>query len=65
MKNLVGLLRPTSGEVLYDGRDFVSMNKKERVLLRREMGMIFQSGALFDSISVLENVMFPSTCSLT
>ncbi|MDE5980870.1 MAG: ATP-binding cassette domain-containing protein [Bacteroidaceae bacterium] len=59
MKNLVGLLRPTSGEVLYDGRDFVSMNKKERVLLRREMGMIFQSGALFDSISVLENVMFP------
>lgn len=59
MKNLVGLLRPTSGEVLYDGRDFVSMNKRERVLLRREMGMIFQSGALFDSISVLENVMFP------
>ena len=59
MKNLVGLLDPTSGEVLYDGRDFVSMSKHEKVLLRREMGMIFQGAALFDSLSVLENVMFP------
>ncbi len=59
MKNIVGLLDPTSGEVLYDGRDFVAMSKHEKVLLRREMGMIFQSAALFDSISVLENVMFP------
>lgn len=59
MKNLVGLLEPTSGQVLYDGRDFVSMSKKEQVLMRREMGMIFQSAALFDSLSVLENVMFP------
>ena len=59
MKNIVGLLDPTSGEVLYDGRDFVAMSKNEKVLLRREMGMIFQSAALFDSISVLENVMFP------
>lgn len=59
MKNLVGLLNPTSGEVLYDGRDFVSMSKKEKILLRREMGMIFQSAALFDSLTVMENVMFP------
>ena len=59
MKNIVGLLDPTSGEVLYDGRDFVAMSKNEKVLLRREMGMIFQSAALFDSLSVLENVMFP------
>ena len=59
MKNLVGLLTPTSGEVLYDGRDFVKMSKKEQVMMRREMGMIFQSAALFDSLSVLENVMFP------
>ena len=59
MKNLVGLLDPTSGEVLYDGRNFVAMSKKEKVLMRREMGMIFQSAALFDSLSVLENVMFP------
>ena len=59
MKNLVGLLDPTSGQVLYDGRDLVVMNKRERIALRREMGMIFQSAALVDSLSVLENVMFP------
>lgn len=59
MKNLVGLLDPTSGDVLYDGRNFVAMSKKEKIMLRREMGMIFQSAALFDSMTVLENVMFP------
>lgn len=59
MKNLVGLLQPTSGEVLYDDRDFTRMSKIEKVLMRREMGMIFQSAALFDSLNVLENVMFP------
>ena len=59
MKNLVGLLPPPSGEVLYDDRDFTRMSKKEKVLMRREMGMIFQSAALFDSLNVLENVMFP------
>ena len=59
MKNLVGLLEPTRGEILYDGRNFVSMSKHEKVMMRREMGMIFQSAALFDSMTVLENVMFP------
>lgn len=59
MKNLVGLLDPTEGEVLYDGRNFVQMSKKEKVRMRREMGMIFQNAALFDSQTVLENVMFP------
>lgn len=59
MKNLVGLLDPTAGDVLYDGRNFVAMSKKEKIMLRREMGMIFQSAALFDSMTVLENVMFP------
>ncbi len=59
MKNLVGLLDPTSGQVLYDGRDFVGLSKHEKVMMRREMGMIFQSAALFDSMTVLENVMFP------
>lgn len=59
MKNIVGLLTPTNGEVLYDGRNFVGMTKQEQVSMRREMGMIFQSAALFDSLSVLENVMFP------
>ena len=59
MKCIVGLFEPTSGKILYDGRDFVVMSKSERALLRREMGMIFQSAALFDSMTVLENVMFP------
>lgn len=59
MKNIVGLLDPTSGEILYDGRNFVAMSKREKMQLRREMGMIFQSAALFDSMPVLDNVMFP------
>lgn len=59
MKCLVGLLTPEKGEILYDGRDFLNMSKNEKKDLRREMGMIFQSAALFDSLSVLENVMFP------
>ena len=59
MKNIVGLFVPTRGQILYDGRDFIGMTKREQVLIRREMGMIFQSAALFDSMSVLENVMFP------
>ena len=59
MKNLVGLFDPTKGQILYDGRDFVRMSKQEKVHMRREMGMIFQSAALFDSLTVLENVMFP------
>ena len=59
MKCIVGLLTPEKGEILYDGRNYVSMKKKEKKMLRREMGMIFQSAALFDSMSVLKNVMFP------
>ena len=59
IKNVVGLFVPTSGQVLYDGRDINAMTKKEKALIHREMGMIFQSAALFDSMSVLENVMFP------
>ncbi|MDR0937929.1 MAG: ABC transporter ATP-binding protein [Mediterranea sp.] len=59
MKCVVGLLTPERGSVLYDGRDFVQMSKREKKTLRREMGMIFQSAALFDSMTVLENVMFP------
>lgn len=59
VKNIVGLLAPDRGQVLYDGRDFVSMGRREQVVMRREMGMVFQNSALFDSLSVLENVMFP------
>ena len=59
LKCIVGLLSPDEGKVLYDNRNILAFNKKERLLLRREMGMLFQSAALFDSMSVLENVMFP------
>ena len=58
-KFIVGLLTPTSGQILYDDRNFIDMSKRERTALRREMGMIFQSAALFDSMSVVDNVRFP------
>ncbi len=59
IKNIIGLFKPDEGEILYDGRDLPSMNKQELNMLRREMGMLFQGSALFDSMTVLENVMFP------
>ncbi len=59
IKCIVGLLVPEKGELLYDNRNFLIMGKKEKKALRREMGMIFQNAALFDSMTVLENVMFP------
>lgn len=59
MKCIVGLLTPEKGELLYDNRNFLIMGKREKKILRREMGMIFQSAALFDSMTVLDNVMFP------
>lgn len=59
LKCIVGLLQPEQGEILYDHRNLLGMSKKEKKKLKVEMGMIFQSAALFDSMSVLENVMFP------
>lgn len=59
IKNIIGLMIPDSGEILYDNRNFLKMNKAELKLLRREMGMLFQGSALFDSMTVLENVLFP------
>ena len=59
IKDIIGLLRPDKGEILYDGRDLTSMDKHELNMLRREMGMLFQGSALFDSMTVLENVTFP------
>lgn len=59
LKNIIGLFTPDSGDILYDGRSLISMNKKELNQLRKEMGMLFQGSALFDSMTVLENVMFP------
>ncbi|MBP3773958.1 MAG: ATP-binding cassette domain-containing protein [Bacteroidaceae bacterium] len=59
MNCIVGLLQPDEGEILYDAENVVTMTKYERTLLRRRMGMLFQGSALFDSMTVLENVMFP------
>ncbi|MDR0748173.1 MAG: ATP-binding cassette domain-containing protein [Tannerellaceae bacterium] len=59
LKNSIGLIQPDSGEIFYDGRKLIGMGKKELNILRREMGMLFQGSALFDSMTVLENVMFP------
>lgn len=61
MKCLVGLLQPDSGQILFDGRDIVSMNANDIKELRKEIGMLFQGSALFDSETVLGNVMFPLT----
>lgn len=59
MKSLVGLLQPDSGRILFDGRDIVTMSSHEIKELRKEIGMLFQGSALFDSETVLGNVMFP------
>lgn len=59
IKTMVGLITPESGEVIYDGRNFLLMSDKEKKELRKEIGMLFQGGALFDSQTVEENVMFP------
>lgn len=58
-KCIVGLHEVDSGQVLYDGRDFSAMNRKQRTEIRKEIGMLFQGSALFDSLTVIENVMFP------
>jgi len=60
-KCMVGLHEVDSGEVLYDGRDFTKMNRNQRSEVRQEIGMLFQGAALFDSMTVEENVMFPLT----
>ncbi len=59
MKSIVGLVRPDSGEILYDGRDLLKMDQNQVKHLRQEIGMLFQGSALFDSETVLGNVMFP------
>lgn len=59
LKSLVGLMRPEEGEILFDGRNTMAMNHEQMKELRKEMGMLFQGSALFDSETVLGNVMFP------
>lgn len=59
MKSVVGLHHPEVGEILFDGRDIVKMDRKQIKELRKEIGMLFQGSALFDSETVMGNVMFP------
>ncbi|MEM6724340.1 MAG: ATP-binding cassette domain-containing protein [Bacteroidota bacterium] len=59
LKLLVGLLKPTTGEIWYDDLNFVTLNKKELKEIRRQVGMLFQGNALFDSLTVEENIRFP------
>lgn len=59
LKSVVGLIKPTSGNVLYEGQDIHRLNAKEMTALRRKFGFVFQNAALFDSLSVGDNVAFP------
>ena len=59
LKSILGLYDVDDGEIWYDDRDFTKMKQKNRKKLRQEIGMVFQGGALFDSISVENNVRFP------
>jgi phospholipid/cholesterol/gamma-HCH transport system ATP-binding protein len=59
LKCIVGLIRPDQGEVFYDGRNFYKSERDTKIEIRREMGMLFQGGALFDSKTVEQNVIFP------
>lgn len=59
LKCMVGLHEVDSGEILYSGEDFCTLNFKERIPIRKEIGMLFQGSALFDSMTVEENLLFP------
>lgn len=59
MKHMIGLLKPDSGKVIIDGEDVVPMGAAEIERVRRKFGMVFQAAALFDSMTVYENVAFP------
>ena len=59
LKSIVRLLEVDEGEILFDGRDIRKLNFTDLKKLRQEMGMVFQGGALFDSLNVADNVRFP------
>ena len=59
LKCMIGLHQPEQGSVLYDDREFTQLNFEERIEIRKEIGMLFQGSALFDSMTVEENIMFP------
>ena len=59
LKHLVGLMEPDSGEIWIDGQNIIGMNERELAAVRRKIGILFQSGALFDSMTVADNIAFP------
>ena len=59
LRHLIGLMKPISGQILFEGRDIAAMKERELVPIRRKIGMLFQDGALFDSMNVYDNVAFP------
>ncbi|MGB0840106.1 MAG: ABC transporter ATP-binding protein, partial [Chitinophagales bacterium] len=59
MKCLVGLFQPTEGDIYYDDTNFTQLSNREKKSIRRKIGMLFQGSALFDSMTVEENVLFP------
>src|SRR5580704_16517984 len=59
MKNLIGLYQPMAGDILIDGESLVAAGAEDRARLQRKLGVMYQSGALFGSLNVLENVRFP------
>ncbi len=58
-KCMVGLFEPDSGEIIFDGKNIIDMSEEERKALRRQIGMLFQGSALFDSMTVEQNILFP------
>lgn len=59
LRHLIGLMRPVAGEIIFDGRDIGQLSERELVPIRKRIGMLFQDGALFDSMTVYDNVAFP------
>jgi phospholipid/cholesterol/gamma-HCH transport system ATP-binding protein len=59
LKHIIGLMKPNSGEVFVDGQDVVKLSERQLAVVRKKVGILFQSAALFDSMSVQENIAFP------
>src|SRR3982751_4702876 len=59
LKHLIGLMQPDSGEIWIDDQNIIGMNERELAAVRRKIGILFQSGALFDSMTVEDNIAFP------
>jgi phospholipid/cholesterol/gamma-HCH transport system ATP-binding protein len=59
LKNLLGLMQPNEGEIYIDGQNIIGMSERQLAAIRRKVGILFQGGALFDSMTVEENIAFP------